>query len=335
MLRNAVSHHPGAVRLIVGLLLLFILAAREPSAAQEQELDCSAWTASDQSQRQAFWETVTVADVTRCLARGADANVQVKLSPSAGHIVATELAERTGIDSPPEPLSTPLHSAARFARAPDVLLTLLAAGADIDARDERGRTPLWMAASNDERVAMVRALVDAGADPDTRNADGETLLHRAATLLHLVEITPLVAAGANVNARDANGETPLHKAAQLSGMANPASVGPLIEAGATIDARDADGATPLHAAVHYLGHPSAAASLMLPERTSWYATEPEGHRYTSQRRMFGLQKWLRGCWKQEPTSRPEMKTARRRFTGPHWRSAASIRLQRCWKRGRT
>ena len=97
---------------------------------------------------EAFWKTATTADVSHCLADGADPKAR----------------DKDG--------ATPLHHAAAFGTTPAVVTLLLAAGADLEARLENGRTPLHVAAGNNTDPEIVTALLAAGANPAARDTKG-------------------------------------------------------------------------------------------------------------------------------------------------------------------
>lgn len=112
----------------------------------------------------------------------------------------------------PGTLITPLHAAAKQARA-DVIRLLLAAGADVDARDSKGRTPLLRAVRSafgppTEVLPALRRLLDAGADPNVADMiRGRTPLHWAA-FYHLADgIRTLLEYGATQRL-DAEGRAP-------------------------------------------------------------------------------------------------------------------------------
>ena len=102
---------------------------------------CSDWGTS------AFFdETVTAADVRRCLEGGANIDAQ----------------QSNGV--------TALHNAAFFGRV-EAVTALLDAGANIEARMAAGTTALHWAAKNGH-VETVTTLLDAGADPKAKDVAG-------------------------------------------------------------------------------------------------------------------------------------------------------------------
>ena len=219
-----------------GIFLWFgwLLGATPASA----EVSCKAWNTIE------FFEEASVADVSRCLAGGADVNAKDSHSRRS------------------------LHNAAKNSKTPAVIIPVLVkAGADVNAKvsgpvvmaTEGGMTPLHMAAASWSAAAAVGALIKAGADVNagigTRPcSDGisidcscrATPLHTAAWNGETAAVTILVKAGADINARAACGATPLHAAAD--GISGSAMISALIAAGADPDARDIYERTPLHVA---------------------------------------------------------------------------------------
>jgi len=104
-----------------------------------------------------FWQAAHPADVTRCLAAGADVGARDKWGRTALHYAAgLGTAERVaalvaaGADvgaRDDEYGATPLHYAARFGTAESVA-ALLAAGADVGARLKDGRYAADLADDN-------------------------------------------------------------------------------------------------------------------------------------------------------------------------------------------
>ena len=133
-----------------------LAAALLPAAAQA--LDCADWNKPEAK----YWVNARPADVSRCLAEGADPNWGGEWPPLS--YVASVL----------------------FRESPDAAATraLLAAGADPDARDRFSRTALHYAVGvdwlgwrrglkRDKRttIAVVKALLGAGADPNAATVD--------------------------------------------------------------------------------------------------------------------------------------------------------------------
>ena len=131
---------------VAGLVCALWLAVANAALAQPS---CGDWNTP------AFFQRATAADVSRCLAGGAD----------------LEARGENGV--------TPLHHAAAFSKAPAVVTALLAAGADLEARAANGVTPLHVAAVRSKTPAVVTALLAAGADLEARGKDGQTPLHVA------------------------------------------------------------------------------------------------------------------------------------------------------------
>ena len=124
---------------VAGLSCALWLAVASAAPAQPS---CDDWNTP------AFFRLATAADVSRCLAGGADLEARDKYG------------------------RTPLHFAAEFSETPAVVVALLAAGADLEAQDEGGWTPLHYAAEGSKTPAVVTLLLDAGADPAAKDADG-------------------------------------------------------------------------------------------------------------------------------------------------------------------
>ena len=210
---------------------------------------CTEWNTLE------FFESATLAEVSDCLAAGADIGVRDDDGYTPLHLAAwgngnpaviTALAAAEadmGVQEYEEGW-TPLHLAARYNDNPAIITALVAAGADVGARDDDGDTPLHLAAWGNDNPAIITALADTGADVGAQEyVFGWTPLHLAARYNDTpVAIAALVAVGAGVGARDNNGNTPLHVAARYNG--NPAIVGALLEAGAAATARDNKDNTP-------------------------------------------------------------------------------------------
>ncbi|MBC6417279.1 MAG: ankyrin repeat domain-containing protein [Rhodospirillales bacterium] len=120
--------------------LAFFASALLLAAPLRADADCQDWL------DKAFWQAAAAAEVTRCLAAGADLNARIEKG------------------------NTPLHLAAVFGNA-EAVAALLDAGADPNARGEGGLTPLHAAAAHGS-AEVVAALLDAGADGSARTARG-------------------------------------------------------------------------------------------------------------------------------------------------------------------
>ena len=189
-------------------------APAEPAPAPER---CDEWTT------RAFLRSATAAEVSACLAAGADVDAR-----------------------DPDGL-TPLHLALLVNDSPEVVRILLAAGAALDAVDNRGQTLFqyaMVAAINATVVGpLVEALLSAGTSATARGPGDSTHLHYvAAGHADPAATETLIAAGADVGAQDNVGWTPLHVAARFN--ENPAVVEVLLAAGADVAARDEGGDTP-------------------------------------------------------------------------------------------
>lgn len=142
--------------------------------------------------------------------------------------------------------SPPLHEAARFDHAGEVMKLLLA-GTDPNVRDAQRNTALHIAIREESENAMNALLKAPATDVNAINQAGETPLMLAAIKGRLPWVKTLVARGAHVNEA---GWTPLHYAA--SGP-NEAVVRWLLEQGADLNARSPNGTTPLMMAAGYGG----------------------------------------------------------------------------------
>ena len=158
-------------------------ATAEPAPAPER---CDEWNT------RAFFESATAADVSACLAAGADLDAR---DPNGW---------------------TPLHMATQWSESPEVIRVLLAAGAVLDARANTGLTPLQLATIGNGTVLapLVEALLAAGISATARDPGGATHLHYvAAGHADSAATEALIAAGADVGAQDTDDATPLHRAA--------------------------------------------------------------------------------------------------------------------------
>ena len=193
----------------------------------------------------------------------AGADLEAKLA-AANHGTALHLAAGSGftkivsilvsgganLEAQGEWGGTPLHRAARAARASGTYRTsvaartyavaninaLIAAGAKLEARTNSGETPLHEVVGNYASV-----------EDDTPDSDDETRVVVDA-------INALIAAGANLEAQDYYERTPLHIASTNNIFEEAVSINALVKAGANLAAEDALGKTPLHRAAEFNAH---------------------------------------------------------------------------------
>ncbi|MFM1885701.1 MAG: hypothetical protein RL026_858 [Pseudomonadota bacterium] len=171
--------------------------------------------------------------VRELLARGANANAQLKLRPRHRHIPYDRYMDPMIVWG-----TTPLLRAAKAGDL-EVMQLLLAHGALPDLANAQGVTPLMAAAGDghihdptrgryrteDDALAAVEMLLEAGADADARTilgyADADLKIRTAAnrTALHAAAsrgwdrvVRRLVAAGATLDVIDSNGLSPIDHA---------------------------------------------------------------------------------------------------------------------------
>ena len=102
-------------------------------------------------------------------------------------------------------MRTPLHKAAYYSGAPEVIASLISRGADVNAVDRGNWTALHLAARNGHVEAM-RLLLDAGTRMDVRDTKhGWTALHLAVIAGNVDGARLLVRAGADVRVKDKSG----------------------------------------------------------------------------------------------------------------------------------
>ncbi|MEO8308731.1 MAG: ankyrin repeat domain-containing protein [Pseudomonadota bacterium] len=147
------------------------------------------------------------------LARGANANVQLKLRPPYRNAVQDRGADATLVTG-----ATPLMRAATGGDV-EVVKLLLAAGALVDLPNEDDTTPLMAAVSaagtrgknktEEDALACVRLLHAAGANVNASSRRGMTAAHSAALRGWNKMLSALAGWGANLDARESDKLTPL------------------------------------------------------------------------------------------------------------------------------
>ena len=110
----------------------------------------------DQQARKIFWQGLDPGQLNEHIEAGAEVTI----------------ADRRGW--------TPLHSAARYSRNPEILVVLLEAGADVNAEDKAGDTPLHWASAENTSTAVIKALLQAGAAVNAKDKYGWLPIHTAA-----------------------------------------------------------------------------------------------------------------------------------------------------------
>jgi quinoprotein dehydrogenase-associated probable ABC transporter substrate-binding protein len=180
-------------------------------------------------------EIVTVQNVKRALAAGADLNAEL-----AQAVVASDPAR----------------------------IKLLAAhGADLNARDSMGSTPLTSAAGARDS-ATVKLLLDLGADANARNGDGLTPLMEAAYRNHVPSVEALLQHGASLTMKDPEDLTPLCRALDSRSFLAASA---LIKAGASPNVQcGANRLTPLMVVAT---HEKADQSGNVPVDDDWYLSD--------------------------------------------------------------
>ncbi|MBB5359832.1 quinoprotein dehydrogenase-associated probable ABC transporter substrate-binding protein [Rhodanobacter sp. ANJX3] len=218
-------------------------------------------------------ETVTLQDIKKSLAAGADRSAELAQAVVASDAARIKFLAAHGADLNARDSmgATPLTSAAG-ARDSDTVKLLLQLGADANASNGDGVTPL-MAAAQRDHVPSVEALLQHGASLTVKDAKGLTPLCGALENRSFLAATTLLNAGASPNAAcGANGLTPLmivatHLEAERSGNVPvddglylsdgvaPQQVGKLlVSKGADANARSKSGLTALMVAA---GHDNA------------------------------------------------------------------------------
>lgn len=218
-------------------------------------------------------ETVTLQDIKKSLAAGADRSAELAQAVVASDAARIKFLAAHGADLNARDSmgATPLTSAAG-ARDSDTVKLLLQLGADANASNGDGVTPLMTAAQRDH-VPSMEALLQHGASLTVKDAKGLTPLCGALENRSFLAATTLLNAGASPNAAcGANGLTPLmivatHLEAERSGNVPvddglylsdgvaPQQVGKLlVSKGADANARSKSGLTALMVAA---GHDNA------------------------------------------------------------------------------
>ena len=115
---------------------------------------------------------------------------------------------------------SPILTAARRVKNPQVITALLKAGAKIDDtyKEEpvNGRTPLLIAAETNESPATLSALIKAGADKKAANENGENALMIAVSKNKSMDVIEALIPLFDLNARDNSCESVLQKAVKRS-----------------------------------------------------------------------------------------------------------------------
>lgn len=175
------------ITIVRGLAAAALAAALTPSIGLSQERAPfddlgQKWRAvqmeGNQQARKTFWQGLDPDQLNSHIEAGAEVT----------------LADRRGW--------TPLHSAARYSRNPEILAVLLEAGADVNAQDGAGDTPLHWAAAENTSTAVINALLQAGAAVNAKDKYGWLPIHTAADRNPNPDIIDaLLKAGANPNKR--------------------------------------------------------------------------------------------------------------------------------------
>ena len=154
-------------------------------------------------------ETVTLQDIKKSLAAGADRSAEL-----AQAVVASDATR---------------------------IKFLAAHGADLNARDSMGATPLTSAAGARDSDT-VKLLLQLGADANASNGDGVTPLMTAAQRDHVPSVEALLQHGASLTVKDAKGLTPAvwrARKPQFSGRHHAAQCGRLAQRGLRCQRSDA------------------------------------------------------------------------------------------------
>lgn len=213
---------------------------------------------------------VTVQDVKKSLAAGADVNAELAHAVLASDPARIRFlaAQGADLDARDSMGATPLTIAAG-ARDSVTVELLLELGADANALDGSGWAPLMEAVYRDH-VPSVDALLRHGASPAMKDSDGLTPLCTALDNRSLLAASTLIEAGASPNTQcganrltplmivsthqdaEARGNVPVDGGQFLSDGVSPLDVGKLlVSKGADVNARARGGATALMIAAGY------------------------------------------------------------------------------------
>jgi ankyrin repeat protein len=160
--------------------------------------------------------------VALLLERGADPNLELKLTPPPRNIVYDRGADDQSLTTGASPLLR-----AAYGGEVEAARLLLDHGALPDTANKNGVTPLLAAASSGGTrgplkteaavIETMRLLIAAGSDVDQQDRLGQTPLHRAARLGWNEVVRFLGASGADLEAKDRGGMTALDYAAGKQG----------------------------------------------------------------------------------------------------------------------
>ncbi|GFT05221.1 hypothetical protein NPIL_33061 [Nephila pilipes] len=151
--------------------------------------------------------------------------------------------------------STPLNLAANVPNCNiEIVKLLLEHGADVDTLNKFHDTPLIHAIRNfSKNMDLIKTFLQAGASINLENLKGETPLITAMKNSRCtVELfRELLKYKADANSKDKTGSTPLHYAIQCLKNNKFKIVKELMKRGCDINARDVNGITPLICAIHH------------------------------------------------------------------------------------
>ncbi len=198
-----------------------------------------------QSQNAYYWHNMTLEELRKHLAEGADVNEENKRG-STPFDNAVEFNHNSEfiiemLQAGAKVNDVTLFRAVEFNTNATIVDLILLEGVNVNARDHIGHTPLYAAAHNKHEV--IAALLKAGAKVNVRDEYGQTPLHRAAECNESPEVIKvLLDAGADINAQTTEGQTPLHNAAVEN--ENPEIIMLLLKAGADGKIKNDTGKTP-------------------------------------------------------------------------------------------